>query len=78
MEDKLLYRGSSSSPPYLRHSDYVVEYTIRSYSDPAEIGRIMKKRPQNLSLNEFHVYAQTLEPGRSHGNTYNLNYSYFA
>lgn len=49
--------------PYLRHSDYVVEYTIRSYSDPAEIGHIMKKRPQNLSLNEFHVYAQTLEPG---------------
>jgi hypothetical protein len=49
--------------PYLRHSDYVIEYTIRSYSDPAEIGRIMKKRPQNLSLNEFHVYAQTLEPG---------------
>ena len=49
--------------PYLRHSDYVIEYTIRSYSDPAEIGRIMKKRPQNLSLNEFYVYAQTLEPG---------------
>ena len=49
--------------PYLRHSDYVVEYTIRSYSDPAEIALIMKKRPQNLSLNEFHVYAQTLEPG---------------
>lgn len=49
--------------PYLRHSDYVVEYVIRSYSDPAEIARIMKERPQNLSLNEFHVYAQTLEPG---------------
>lgn len=49
--------------PSLRHSDYLVEYVIRSYSDPAEIGRIMKTRPQNLSLNEFHLYAQTLEPG---------------
>lgn len=49
--------------PYLRHSDYLVEYVIRSYSDPDEIGRILKTRPQNLSLNEFYVYAQTLEPG---------------
>lgn len=49
--------------PYLRHSDYLVEYVIRSYSDPEEIGRVMKTRPQNLSLNEFYVYAQTLEPG---------------
>ena len=49
--------------PYLRHSDYLVHYVIRSYSDPSEIGRIMKTRPQNLSLNEFHLYAQTLEPG---------------
>lgn len=49
--------------PYLRHSDYLVHYVIRSYSDPSEIGRIMKTRPQNLSLNEFHLYAQTLAPG---------------
>lgn len=49
--------------PYLRHSDYLVEYVIRSYSDPDEIGRILKTRPQNLSLNEFYIYAQTLESG---------------
>jgi hypothetical protein len=49
--------------PYLRHSDYVVEYVVRSYADPDEIGRIMMERPQNLSLNEFYVYAQTLEQG---------------
>lgn len=49
--------------PYLRHSDYYVEYVVRSYTDPAEIGEVMKTRPQNLSLEEFYAYAKTLEPG---------------
>lgn len=49
--------------PYLRHSDYFIEYVIRSYTDPKEIGNVMKVKPQNLSLEEFYAYAMTLEPG---------------
>lgn len=49
--------------PALRHSDYVVEYEIRSYSDPAEIEQILHTAPQNLSLEEFYILAQTYEPG---------------
>ena len=49
--------------PSLRHTDYRINYVVRSYSDPAEILAIMKKRPGNLSLDEFFVAAQSLEPG---------------
>lgn len=49
--------------PSLRHTDYKIEYTVRSYSDPKEILAVMKTRPGNLSLNEFFVAAQSLEPG---------------
>ncbi len=49
--------------PALRHSDYKVEYTIRHYSQPEEIERIMHTAPQKLSLEEFYVLAQTYEPG---------------
>lgn len=49
--------------PSLRHTDYVIEYTIRSYSEPAEVAEIMKTKPQNLSLKELYAYAQTLETG---------------
>ncbi len=49
--------------PALRHTDYTIEYTIRSYNDPAEILRVMQTRPQNLSLNEFFLAAKTLKPG---------------
>lgn len=49
--------------PGLRHSDYKVDYTIRTYTDPAEIVRVMYTRPQDLTLNEFFVAARALEPG---------------
>lgn len=49
--------------PALRHSDYVIEYTIRSYSDPKEIEEIFRKSPQKLSLEEFYLLSQTFEPG---------------
>ncbi len=49
--------------PALRHSDYVIEYEIRSYSTPADIERILHTAPQNLSLEEFFILAQTYEPG---------------
>ena len=49
--------------PALRHSDYTVHYTVRKYSDPAEIESIMNTAPQKLSLEEFYILAQTYESG---------------
>ena len=49
--------------PALRHSDYTIEYEIRSYASPAEIEKVLYTAPQNLSLEEFYILAQTYEPG---------------
>lgn len=49
--------------PALRRTDYRIAYTIRNYSDVEEIKRIMRERPQKLSLNEFYLVAQEYEPG---------------
>lgn len=49
--------------PALRHTDYRISYNIRSYSDVEEIRRLLKYRPQNLSLNEFYLVAKEYEPG---------------
>ena len=49
--------------PALRHSDYTIEYEIRSYTTPEEIEPVLKSAPQNLSLEEFYILALTYEPG---------------
>lgn len=49
--------------PALRHSDYAVEYVVRSYSDPAEIAQVLRTAPQNLSLQELYVLARSLPEG---------------
>lgn len=49
--------------PALRHTDYTIAYTIRSYTDPKEILELVHSKPQNLSLNEFFVAAQNVERG---------------
>lgn len=49
--------------PALRHSDYRIEYTIRSFTDTEEIRRIMRTQPQKLSLQELFLVAQECEPG---------------
>ena len=49
--------------PGLRHSDYRIEYTIRTFSDPAEIREVLRTAPQKLSLNEIYLAAQGLEAG---------------
>ncbi|MBO5182724.1 MAG: DUF3868 domain-containing protein [Paraprevotella sp.] len=49
--------------PALRHTDYRIEYTIRSYSNVEEIKRVLTERPQNLSPNEFYLVAGEYEPG---------------
>ena len=55
--------------PALRHSDYVIEYEVRSYNNPADIERILHTAPQNLSLEEFYILAQTYEAGSSEFNS---------
>ena len=49
--------------PALRHSDYVIEYMIRQFSDVKEIAEVMRTAPQKLSLNEMYLLAGSLEPG---------------
>lgn len=49
--------------PGLRHSDYRIEYTIRGFSDLAEIAELMRTHPSKLSLNEMYMLASTLVPG---------------
>lgn len=49
--------------PGLRHSDYRIEYVIRTFSNPEEIKRLVKTAPQKLSLEEFYVAANSCEPG---------------
>ncbi len=48
--------------PALRHSDYTVEFEVRKYTDPVEIGRIFRTNPSKLSLREIFIYAETLDP----------------
>ncbi len=48
--------------PALRHSDYVVSYSVRPFS-VEEAKEIMKTKPQQLSLEEMFMVAQTYEPG---------------
>lgn len=49
--------------PGLRHSDYMVRYVVRTYTDANEIRRIMNTQPQKLSLRELYIATQGLEPG---------------
>lgn len=49
--------------PGLRHSDYRIEYTIRSFTDVEELRATMAAAPQKLSLNEMFLLAQSYEPG---------------
>ena len=48
--------------PALRHSDYVVNYTVRGFN-LEESKEIIKKRPQLLSLQEIYLVAQSYKPG---------------
>ncbi len=45
--------------PWLRHTDYLIKYTIRHYSDVEEIREVYRLRPQNLSLEEIYMLAKT-------------------
>lgn len=45
--------------PWLRHTDYLIKYTIRKYTDIEEIREVYRLRPQNLSLDEIYKLAQS-------------------
>lgn len=49
--------------PYLRRTDYRINYKIRVFYDVDEIRRVMAEQPQKLSQNEFYLVAQEYEPG---------------
>ena len=49
--------------PALRHTDYRIDYNIRTFNEVEEIKRIMADQPQKLSQNEFYLVAGKYEPG---------------
>lgn len=53
--------------PKLRHSDYIVEYTVKAFNVD-EAKALLKTRPQLLSLNEMFLIAQTYAPGSTEFN----------
>lgn len=50
--------------PYLRRTYYRIDYVVRSftYEDVDHIRELVSTRPQNLSLQEFYLAAQGLDP----------------
>lgn len=49
--------------PSLRHTDYLINYTVKKYTDINEIARVLTDRPQNLSLNELYLLASSYPVG---------------
>ena len=49
--------------PWLRHTDYLIKYTVRSYTDVEEIKEVLRTRPQNLSLEEIYLLANSYPEG---------------
>lgn len=49
--------------PALRHSDYAIEYRIRSYAKPEEIRKVFEKAPGKLNLNELFILSRIYEAG---------------
>lgn len=48
--------------PALRHSDYKIQYIVRTFTDVNEIARVMRTAPNKLSLNELYLLGQTYDP----------------
>ena len=49
--------------PGLRHSDYVVEYVVRAYTDVEEAKKVLATNPGNLSLQELYMIANSYPQG---------------
>lgn len=48
--------------PALRHTDYRVEYTIRTFTTAEEVMAVIAQDPSKLSAAEFFLAAQSLDP----------------
>ncbi len=48
--------------PYLRRTNYRIEYEIHSFTDVEHIKELVKTRPQKLNLEEFYLAAENIEP----------------
>lgn len=49
--------------PSLRHTNYAIDYELRTFTDINEIRHVLAERPQNLSLNEFFLAANSYPAG---------------
>lgn len=49
--------------PYLRRTDYRIDYRIHRFTDINDIRRVMRSNPRRLDLNEFYLLGQAAEPG---------------
>lgn len=61
-EYRVLYRDCY---PRLRHTDYQIDYVVRSYTDTDELLRVFREKPENLSLNELYTAAAACEEASS-------------
>lgn len=55
--------------PALRHSDYTIDFEIRSFTDVDELRRLALSAPQKLSLNELFIAATSYPTGSPDFNT---------
>lgn len=49
--------------PSLRHTNYAIDYEIKTYANIEEIRKALAERPGNLSLNEFYLAANSYPEG---------------
>ncbi len=49
--------------PALRHSDYKIDYNVRTFTSLDDILRVLSEDPRKLSLSEFYRAAQSMTPG---------------
>lgn len=49
--------------PALRHSDYRIQFEIKTFTEVSEILEVMQTQPQKLSLAELFVAANSQQPG---------------
>lgn len=49
--------------PLLRHTDYEIEYQVRTYHDKKHLEKVFSERPSDLSLQEFYLLASNYDDG---------------
>ena len=49
--------------PLLRHTDYVIEYQVKTYHEKMHLEKVFGERPSDLSLQEFYLLASNYDEG---------------